>query len=560
MSQLKVFNPVAESVQVTVVPAKRLRDLDGKRIGLYWNMKAGGDIALAHTQLLLKRRYPNATFQEYRGSVGWVMRHATPDDVRRIKAECDGVIGTTADCGSCTSWLIRDLIEFEQVGVPSVGITAAHFVPDAHRSAENFGLPNLALAVVPEPLTNQTPDEIRATIDANIDQIVAGLTQVQSAPKLTSKVTFLSDEWLTFDGDDELAALEVMNSEFLRYAWSDGLPLMPPTEERLARMLMGTNRDPNEVVAVMEPGFGKATIAKIAANAVMAGCRPAFLPVVITAVECLTEPQINLRNKSMSTCPHAPFVWVNGPIRERIGLNSGTCALGPGAPSFANTVIGRAVRLCMMNVGHTYAGVADMDTVGSPTKYSMCVAENEERNPWAPYHTDAGFSRDDDVVSVSFNCGICELHDFTNYDPERLTDIFASAAMNVANISTGMWLTGRRADPRSGTQEKEHHMMLICPDHADQFAKHGWSKQDVKRSMYEKARVSFEKLLMAKEPKAFETSHPELAWLYQSPTTMLPVLEDPDCFDIVVLGGAAGRGALLYGGGQPKASGSKRRE
>jgi hypothetical protein len=286
VSQLKVFNPVAESVQVTVAPAKRLRDLDGKRIGLYWNMKAGGDIALAHTQFLLKRRYPNATFQEYRGSVGWVMRHATPDDVRRIKAECDGVIGTTADCGSCTSWLIRDLIEFEQVGVPSVGITAAHFVPDAHRSAENFGLPNLALAVVPEPLTNQTPDEIRATIDANIDQIVAGLTQVQSAPKLTSKVTFLSDEWLTFDGDDELAALEVMNSEFLRYAWSDGLPLMPPTEERLARMLMGTNRDPNEVVAVMEPGFGKATIAKIAANAVMAGCRPAFLPVVITAVEC----------------------------------------------------------------------------------------------------------------------------------------------------------------------------------------------------------------------------------------------------------------------------------
>lgn len=533
-----------------VAPAARLSGFASKRIGLYWNMKAGGDVALAHAQHLIQSRYPDTTFREYRGSVGWVMRHATAEDVRRVAAECDAVIGTTADCGSCTSWLIRDLIEFEKAGVPTVGITAAHFVPDAHRSAENFGLPALALAVVPEPLTNQTPDEIRAVVGGSLEQILEGLTLVKAAPQVASTITFLPDTWLAFEGESELEALERMNDAFLRYAWSDGLPLFAPTEERLERMLKGTRRGAEEIVAVMEPGFGKATVAKIAANAVMAGCRPEFLPVVITAVECLTEPQINLRNKSMSTCPHAPFVWVNGPIRERIGLNSGTCALGPGSPSFANTVIGRAVRLCMMNIGHTYAGVADMDTIGSPTKYSMCVAENEERSPWAPYHVDAGFGRDEDVVSVAFNCGICELHDFTNHDPERLTDVFASAAMNVANISTGMWLVGRRADPRSGTQEKEHHVMLICPDHADQFKKHGWSKKSVQEAMYRKARVSFDKLLMAKEPKAFETSHPELRWLYDSPHTLLPVLEEPDCFEIVVLGGAAGRGALLYGGGQ----------
>lgn len=550
MGKLTVFNPVAETVQTPIKPAERLADLAGKRIGLYWNMKAGGDVALDRVAELLRARFPGTTFTHHKGSVGWVMRHATPGDVRKVAKECDAVVGTTADCGSCTSWLIRDLIEFEKVGVPTVGITAAHFVADARRSADGFGLASQALAVIPEPLTNQTPDEVRATIDKHFEEIVKGLTQVQIAPQLESEIKFLPDTWLTFEGADELDALDRMNSTFIDYAWSDGLPLLAPTEERLARMLKGTHRDPEEVVAVMEPGFGKATIAKIAANAVMAGCRPEFLPVVITAVECMTEPQINLRNKSMSTCPHAPLVWVNGPIRNRIGLNSGTCALGPGSPSFANTVIGRAVRLIMMNIGHTYAGVSDMDTVGSPTKYSMCVAENEERNPWAPYHVDAGFKADEDTVSVLFNCGICELHDFTNYDPERLTDIFASAAMNIANISTGMWLTGRRADPRSGTQEKEHHMMLICPDHADQFAKHGWSKQDIQTSMYKKARVSFDKLLMAKEPKAFEASHPELAWLYESPETMLPVLESPECFEIVVLGGAAGRGALLYGGGQ----------
>lgn len=553
MKNLRIYNPVAELVQTKLAPAKRLADLNGKRIGLYWNMKAGGDIALARTEELLRQRYPRATFTHHRGSVGWMMRHATDADAERVAAECDAVVGTTADCGSCTSWLIRDLVEFEKRGVPVVGFTANHFVHDARRSADSFGLANLAIVIVPDPFTNQSAEQIRGTVDANIDQVIAGLTQIPAAATATySETTLLADEWLTFKADDGLAALDLMNSQFIEYGWGDGFPLVPPTEDRLERMLKGTRRDPTEVIAVMEPGFGKATVMKIAANALMAGCRPEFLPVVITAIECMTEPQINLRNKAMSTCPHAPFVWVNGPIASRIGLNSGTCALGPGAPSFANTVIGRAVRLCMMNVGHTYAGIADMDTIGSPTKYSMCVAENEARSPWNPYHVDAGFAKDEDVVSVFFNCGICELQDFTNYDPERLTDVYASAATNAANVSTAMWLLGRRADPRYGTQEKEHHVMLICPDHADQFGKSKWSKADVQKAMYRKARASFEKLMMPKERKAFDTSHPELAWLYDSPETLLPVLEDPECFDIVVLGGAAGRGAFLYGGGQPQ--------
>jgi hypothetical protein len=206
----------------------------------------------------------------------------------------------------------------------------------------------------------------------------------------------------------------------------------------------------------------------------------------------------------------------------------------------------------MMNVGHTYPGVADMDTIGSPTKYSMCIGENEERSPWDPYHVSAGFEKDEDVLTLHFNCGICELHDFKNYDPERLTEVFAGAAANLANVSTGMWLLGGRADPRAGTSEKEHHVMLICPDHADQFGKHGWSKADVQASMFEKARLSFEKLMTPKEPEAFKASHPELAWLLQSPQTLLPVVEDPECFEIVVLGGAAGRGAFLYGAGEPQ--------
>lgn len=439
----------------------------------------------------------------------------------------------------------------ERRGIPTVSYTAQGFVRDAHRSAESFGLPELPIAVVPKPFTNQEPEEIRSMVDGAIEQVIAGLTQEVARTEMPKELVFLDEEWLTFDGDDALGAFQAMNERFLSYGWSDGLPLVPPTEEALERMLRGTSRSPEDVVAVLEPGFGIATVAKIAANAVMAGCRPEHLPVVIAAVECLAEPKMYLRNKAMSTGPHAPLLWVNGPIRRQIGLNSGVCALGPGAPSFANTVIGRAVRLCMMNVGHTYSGVSDMDTVGSPLKYAACVAENEEESPWPPYHTEHGFDPETSTVTVQFVYGICELHDFQSAEPERLAEVFATAALNVAQVPTGMWLIGRRADPRYGTEEKEHHCLFICPEHAAVFHKAGWDKGDIRRALHRQARLPFRLLMLNKEPQALTLAHPELAWLWESPDTLVPVLEDADCYDIVVVGGTAGRGAFFWGAGEP---------
>jgi hypothetical protein len=317
----------------------------------------------------------------------------------------------------------------ERRGIPTVSYTAAGFVQDARRSAVTFGLPELPIAVVPTPFTNQPPERIRAMVEGAIGQVVAGLTRpLPMAEPPREGVVLLEEEWLTFTGEDQLAAAREMNERFLSYGWGDGLPLVPPTEQAIEGMLRGTRRGPDDVVAVLEPGFGLATVKKIAANAVMAGCRPEHLPVVLAAVQCLAEPKIYLRNKAMSTGPHAPLLWVNGPIRRRIGLNSGVCALGPGACSFANTVIGRAVRLCMMNIGHTYPGVSDMDTIGSPLKYSACVAENEEASPWPPYHVEHGFDRETSTLTLLFVYGICELHDFQSTEPERLTEVFATAA------------------------------------------------------------------------------------------------------------------------------------
>lgn len=447
---------------------------------------------------------------------------------------------------------------------------------DAQQSAQTFGLAGLPLVVVPLPFTNQSAESIRKMVDASFEEVIAGLTQaVKAPPAFTGRPEFaekrlpvsgcgplecelgpnmgfrISEEKLFFEGEDLLDAWETMNRQFLEYGWGDGFPLVPPTFQAVEEMLRGTSRSPDELIATLEPGFGKGTVQKIAVNAVMAGCRAGHLPVLIAAVQCLAKPEINLRNKAMSTGPHAPLILVNGPRAKALKINAGSCALGPGAPSAANTALGRAMRLIMMNIGHTYPGVSDMDTIGSPTKYSLCVAENEDQSPWDPYHVEKGYSRDVSTVTLQFVYGLCELFDFANHLPERLVEVFSTAATNVAQVGTGLWLLGRRADPRYKTEEKEHNFFLLCPEHAQIFARAGWSKEVLREALYRAARMPFKTLMLNKEAKAMAAAHPNLRWLWDNPDLLLPVVETPECFEIAVVGGAAGRGTYFYGAGGP---------
>ncbi len=441
------------------------------------------------------------------------------------------------------------MVELERRGVPSVVFTAEHFVADARRSALSFGLSGLPLAVVPLPFTNQRPEAVHRMAEGAVEQVVAGLTS--PVTPWAAEAQPVTDERLVYEAGDVLEAWGEMNRDFLARGWSDGFPLVAPTPRAVEAMLRGTRRDPAEVIATLEPGFGIATVEKLAANAVMAGCRPEHLPLLIAAVKCLAEPKMYIRNKAMSTGPHAPLVLVNGPKAHLAGLNAGMCALGPGAPSAANTVLGRAVRLAMMNVGHTYVGVSDMDTIGSPLKYSLCCAENQAQSPWEPYHVARGFGREQSTVTVHFVYGICELHDFRSTAPEDLVEVFATAATNVAQVGTALWLIGRRADPRYKTEEREHNTLFICPEHAEIFSRAGWGRRQIQEALYARARLPFRTLMLNKEPKALEVAHPELRWLAEHPDLPLPVVESPECFEIAVVGGAAGRGAYFYGAGEP---------
>ena len=441
------------------------------------------------------------------------------------------------------------MVELERRGVPTVIFTARHFLHDAERTAASLGLPGLPLALVPLPFTNQTAEAVHRMVDGAIEQVIAGLTKPVAEPGPVQRPA--SDERLVYDGEDAYAAWEAMNRDFLTRGWSDGFPLVAPTDRAVAAMLRGTQRAPGDQVVVLEPCFGIATVQKLAVNAVMAGCAPAHLPLLIAAVRCLAEPKMYIRNKAMSTGPHAPLVLVNGPKGRAAGLHGGMCALGPGAPSVANTVLGRAVRLAMMNVGHTYVGSSDMDTIGSPLKYSLCCAENERESPWEPYHVTRGFAKDASAVTVHFVYGMCELHDFQSTTPEALVEVFATAATNVAQVGTGLWLIGRRADPRYKTEEKEHNTLFVCPEHARVFAGAGWGRTRIQETMYRAARVPFRTLALNKERKAMAVAHPELGWLAEHPDLPLPVVEEPACYDVAVVGAAAGRGAYFYGAGEP---------
>jgi hypothetical protein len=437
------------------------------------------------------------------------------------------------------------MVELEKAGVPTVSFTAAAFGQDARRSAQAFGLPALPIAVVPLPFTNQTVDEIRRAVDGCIDQVVQGLT---AGPTVSLEAPSAQPaERLVVDGTDALDALDRMTTLFLERGWSDGFPLVPPTPARVERMLEGTRRAPHEVVAVLEPGFGLATVEKLAVNAAMAGCRPEHLPVLIAAAEAVADPRFFLRIAAMSTGPHAPFVLVNGPIARALGINAGRCAIGPGSQNHANVVIGRALRLVYMNVGQAYPGVMDLDTIGSANKFSLCVAENEAESPWSPFHVERGFASDTSTVTVITVYAQSDVWDFYNTTPEGILDTVAGAAANPAVASAGRWLEGSWADPKTRIRILDRNLLLLCPEHAAIIHRAGWTKADVRDYLYRRVRLPFRVLRANREPATILAGRPDLQWLAGHPDLEVPLVERPECYELAVVGGAAGRSMYFWG-------------
>jgi hypothetical protein len=267
--------------------------------------------------------------------------------------------------------------------------------------------------------------------------------------------------------------IEAVNECFHAWGLTDGLPIIPPTPDAVHRMLTYTDRDPQEVVAVVPPQKGQATVEKIAINTVMAGCLPQHLPVVITAVQALVEEAHNLYGLLATTHPCSNLVIVNGPIARELGINAGYNALGQGWHS--NASIGRAVRLVMTNIGGARPGVLDRATQGTPAKYTYCFAENEAQSPWEPFHVERGYIAETSTVTVVGAEGPHNINDHGSTSAESiLTTVAGTMAILGSNNVFGI-----------GQQ-----VVVFGPEHAATVAADGMTKQQVKAWLFDHAKIA----------------------------------------------------------------------
>ena len=260
--------------------------------------------------------------------------------------------------------------------------------------------------------------------------------------------------------------------------WSDGLPLVPPTEERVLRMLDGTSRDPQEVVGLVPPALAAATVEKIVVNAVMAGCKPEYLPVVLAAIEAVLEEQFAMHGVLATTGFVGPVLVVNGPVRRRIGMNAKGNALGQG--NRANAAIGRAVQLVVRNVGEGRPQEVDRATLGNPGKYTYCFAEDEEGSSWEPLSVERGLEPGQSAVTAFAGYGLQGVVDQKSRDPESLSKSFAASLMALQNVKLA---------PACDA------LLVVSPEHHRTFKNAGWSKTRLYEELYRLCEIPGEDLV-----------------------------------------------------------------
>lgn len=333
-------------------------------------------------------------------------------------------------------------------------------------------------------------------------------------PGCAAKSTYDADTIALLDArDDE-------SEEMFARGWTDGLPVVPPTRERVAAMLGG--HDPDWSLGAVAPAMGEATLERVAACAVLAGCRPEYFPVVLAAVDAALDPAFNLNGQAVTTQPSGQLVVVNGPIRHALGMNGGMGALGPGAR--ANLTIGRALRLVITLTGGAVPGGLDRATLGHPGKLGFCIAEDEEASPWEPLHVERGFDAGRSVVTLIASDAPLSISDHRSTGPEELASILGWAG--AATWSPNWWPLGANS------------VYVICPEHRAMFAAAGWTKQRVRGAMFAAVQRP------ARELQRGETTPFVLA---SDPDATITKWTSPDEIVLLAAGGEAGRYSALLG-------------
>ena len=412
----------------------------------------------------------------------------------------------------------------EDLHRPAVVLANEGFVTDGRSASSSKGMP--AIRIVPEdvPCECSIKEEAEAGIDRVMPDLVQALTRPLSAEEQVPQRKVREPAGrIAFEG-----TLEEFNRYFYKRGWGDGLPLLPPTESAVAEMLAGTDLPADHVVAQIEPRHGKATVEKIAVNAVMAGALPVHLPILIACVEAVADRNACLGSYGTSTGSWTPFWIVNGPVRNDARVNCSSGALSPG--DVANAAIGRAMALIIKNIGGARKAIEDMSVFGNPGRYSSVIGENEEGSPWEPLHVEQGLAREDSAVTLFFPNCYSQIWQYGS-EPREILDTF------VYNLQPG----------RGGLS-----CLLLTPQHARILARAGWSKPMVKKYVHEFARVPAYRHPVFHEGGGWTLGRPEA--VPSNAMDPVAIVPSPEHLKVLVTGGPGAFLGLVCGSGMVGAS------
>lgn len=421
------------------------------------------------------------------------------------------------------------------MGKPAVFIVADVFVPDAHFNASAEGLANINLVRLPTSAVPMPQEIEELGLGEKVAETIVHAFRQRIAPA-GERVRF-EEAVPTFAGRTYPEAVEQMEQFFLQHCWSDGYPIVPPTPAAVERMLQGTELPRDRVVGRIEPKGGLATVEKVAINAVMAGCRPHYLPVLIAAVEALADAHFDLRGVQCTAGPTAPLVVISGKrlIRE-LNLNDSFSAIGPGWR--ANSTIGRALRLILINLGYGWPGKSDMKGFGSPFKNVIVVAENEDgyAGAWQPLRMAEGYGAADATVSV-----IAAL--------TWQTELVHADVADTRSIQAQLGRQARVKYDREAMNWGFDNLVLLNPTAFDPIRLEDMSRSAFQQLIYEAAVIPGHEFFLGKEPRvevgAIPIPREIVDRVKADPDALVPLLRSPENLKVVVTG-APGPALMAY--------------
>ena len=419
-------------------------------------------------------------------------------------------------------------------------IDTAPFVADSKSAAMGVGMPDLRIVGLSVATTASRPEEeLTKVAKESAPEVINALTK-KGEEKAAKAEAFkpAAAKVLSFTGKDYGDAVNNMEKFFLANRWGDGFPTVPPTKEAVNEMLKGTDLPRDHVVGIVDPKKGVATTEKIAINAVMAGARPAYLPVIIAVVQALTDPAFDLYGVQCTAGLGAPMIFISGPIIKDLNINFSYSTAGPGWRS--NSAIGRAMRLILINLGQAWPGINDMKDVGNPAKFGIVMAENEPQNPpgWPTLREREGFSKAASTVSVYASQSFRQIHDSQKYlassrKPQPIVDPMIPRLMATSLNATG-------------EQWGEEMVLALGPVMANILAKQGYTPETIAKELWEKGRIRRSEFgPRPLGPMALTSGIPK--WIDELPDDgLVPVVPKPEDIKIVVTGGrGAGTGFLI---------------